>query len=201
MSVHFRVTKLTESDCKNCFFFPKWLRLGLYKSHGSWSIIWPRHKLWGRGSERPAAHTQQKLAQVALPGVCYPRSRTRLLFSLGLFYFRDVPGYLRAWLHRLRRHNHREDCDPDACLVLFSPSPFNAQSIALGWGLERGNLMYVNHSEIKSHLFSWFILGIFLESAVRIYYRYHKSECALFFLHGQVHADPRLNLISTLETV
>ena len=40
-----------------------------------------------------------------------------------------------------------------ACLVLFSPSPFNAQSIALGWGLERGNLMYVNHSEIKSHLF------------------------------------------------
>ena len=40
-----------------------------------------------------------------------------------------------------------------------------------------------------------------LESAVRIYYRYHKSEWALFFLYGQVHADPRLNLISTLETV
>ena len=41
------------------------------------------------------------------------------------------------------------------CLLGFvlPISPFNAQSIALGWGLERSKLMYANHSEIKSDLF------------------------------------------------
>ena len=155
-----------------------------------------RKGFWEASGTYPAKISPSSPAGGLLPQITH----AAVIFAW-LVLFSRRPWYLRAWLHRLRRHNHREDCDRDACLVLFSPSPFNAQSIALGWGLERGNLMYVNHSEIKSHLFSWFILGIFLESAVRIYYRYHKSEWALFFLYGQVHADPRLNLISTLETV
>ena len=46
-------------DCKN-YFFPKVTKMG--------SIIWPHNRLlWGRGSERPTAHIQQKLTQVPSP--------------------------------------------------------------------------------------------------------------------------------------
>ena len=45
-------------DRWNYIFVQKWLGRGLYN--------WPQNRLlwWGRGSERPATHTQQRLAQV-----------------------------------------------------------------------------------------------------------------------------------------
>ena len=71
------------------------------------SIIWPQNRLkWGRGSERPAAHTQQKLTQVLPPP---PLPLRGLEFSK---------------LKELSKYNRTDNCEK-LTVPKFSPEIWN----------------------------------------------------------------------------
>ena len=78
------------------------------------SIIWPQHKLWGRGSERPAAHTQQKInPSNPLRGSVTPDHASGCYFRLACLIFATS----------LISESLVAQTNNDGCLVLFSPHP------------------------------------------------------------------------------